>query len=69
MFKIEFYLNHNELRWSEFIHQVNSDILRRHVFQKLPIFDRNVSFSYYEQSSCGEILNGLGESVGQFSAQ
>ncbi|ADT88627.1 Uncharacterised protein [Vibrio furnissii] len=69
MFKIEFYLNHNEQRWSGLIHQLNSDILRRHVCQKLPIFDRNVSFSFCEQSSSGEILNGQGESLGQFSIQ
>ncbi|KQH89534.1 hypothetical protein AMR75_12325 [Vibrio fluvialis] len=69
MFKIEFYLNHNELSWSEFIHQLNSDILRRHIFQKLTVFDRNVSFSYCEQSSCGEILNGQGESLGKFFIQ
>ncbi|PWI33810.1 hypothetical protein DI392_06295 [Vibrio albus] len=66
MFKIEFYLEDEQSNWSESIHQLNSDILRRHIFPKLHSKLHNLEFTFSESNMMGDILSDIGFNLGTF---
>lgn len=66
MFKIEFYLENEQLTWSARIHQLNSDILRRHIFPKLHSIQLDLDFTFSESNMMGDILSGTGIKLGTF---
>jgi hypothetical protein len=66
MFKIEFYLENEKLRWSASIHQLNSDILKRHIFPKLHSKQHNLEFTFSESNMAGSILSPVGGNLGTF---
>lgn len=66
MFKIEFHLEGEQLNWSSSIHQLNSDILRRHIFPKLHSKQHNLEFTFTESNMTGSILSAMGCKLGTF---
>jgi hypothetical protein len=66
MFKIEFFLENEQLKWSASIHQLNSDILRRHIFPKLHSKQHDLQFTFSESNMTGDILSGIGFKLGTF---
>ncbi|GAD68425.1 hypothetical protein VPR01S_13_00890 [Vibrio proteolyticus NBRC 13287] len=66
MFKIEFYLKENQAHWSAEIHQLNSDILQRHIFPKLLTSQPHLNFQFCEHNQQGVILSASGTTLGSF---
>ncbi|PSU10794.1 hypothetical protein C9I92_01290 [Photobacterium ganghwense] len=66
MLSIEFYLENERIRWSTKIHQLNSDILRRHILPRIYSSHYNLLFSFSEKDSQGCILSGTGTQLGTF---
>lgn len=66
MFKIEFYLENENKHWSTEINQLNSDILRRHIYPKINANLYDLQFSYSELDSQGNILSEHGVKLGTF---
>nr|WP_237666070.1 MULTISPECIES: hypothetical protein [unclassified Vibrio] len=56
----------NQHRWSSDIHQLNSDVLTRHVLAKANV-DTCIHFTYCEQTCKGEIKNANNHLIGSFS--
>nr|WP_306439765.1 hypothetical protein [Vibrio japonicus] len=69
MFKIEFELENPNIRWSTEIHQLNSDILQRHILPKLHTNQYPLHFHFYEQSQQGDIFAKSGDKLGTFHIQ
>ncbi|MDF2152957.1 hypothetical protein [Vibrio sp. CAU 1672] len=67
MIKIKFHLDNNNTTWSAEIHQLNSDILRRHILPKIQTNHHIVHFDYCELMSEGNILSSSGHRLGKFS--
>ncbi|KII79383.1 hypothetical protein [Vibrio renipiscarius] len=63
---ITFNLFENNTSWNATIHQLNSDILKRHVLTKGKVNDRNLNFSYCEASSMGSITDKDDIQLGEF---
>lgn len=53
--------------WSALIHQLNGDVLLRHVLMKGNVDDLNVEFSYCEKTCEGNIINSDNQIIGNFS--
>ncbi len=51
------------------MHQLNSDILKRHVLVLGKVSDIDLEFHYCEQSGKGQILNRKGRQLGSFMVQ
>ncbi len=66
MFKIMFCLQQEQLNWSAHIHQLNSDILKRHIFPKLYSKQHNLEFTFSESTQMGNILSATGVKLGFF---
>ncbi len=66
MFQIEFCLENEQLTWSASIHQLNSDILQRHIFPKLHSKQHNLEFTFSESNMIGSILSTTGVKLGTF---
>lgn len=66
MLEIEFYLDKPQTNWTAQIHQLNSDILRRHILPKLQHTSLFIDFEYCEKSSQGAILCDKGSTLGYF---
>lgn len=66
MFQIEFSLENEQITWSASIHQLNSDILRRHIFPKLHSKQYNLEFAFSEPNMMGNILSATGVELGTF---
>ena len=64
---VNFILFKNKLSWSVLIHQLNGDILSRHVMLKDNMGNVGIDFSYCEKSQQGNIVNSLNECIGRFS--
>lgn len=64
--KVKFKLLKNNVSWDTVIHQLNSDILLRHLLLKGNVDDMNVSFSYCESTSTGRIQNKNSDILGSF---
>lgn len=66
MFQIEFCLVNEQLNWSASIHQLNSDILQRHIFPKLHSKQNNLEFTFSDSNMMGNILSTTGVKLGTF---
>ncbi|KZX55557.1 hypothetical protein A3712_06660 [Vibrio sp. HI00D65] len=64
---IKFNLFKDNLSWSGVIHQLNSDILKRHVLVNGNVGCVDVRFSYCEATSTGRISNQHDDTLGEFS--
>jgi|GEM_PF-1010388 len=66
---VKFTIYENRVFWTSKIHQLNSDILKRHVLSKGQVLDINIDFSYCENSGTGQIINSEGRQLGTFMVQ
>ncbi|MDN3612504.1 hypothetical protein ACODM8_14785 [Vibrio ostreicida] len=69
MFRIKYHLHHSETSWSATIHQLNSDVLKRHILPRVNTHFFDLDFSYCESSSTGEIKDSQGLILGYFYIQ
>ncbi|HAS6109068.1 TPA: hypothetical protein I7139_07965 [Vibrio vulnificus] len=67
MFKINFNIYKYNLNWSAEIHQLNSDILTRHVVLKTQFGLFDLNFDFCEKSNQGSIFSLSGNKIGAFS--
>ncbi|MGF1752253.1 hypothetical protein L4C33_01505 [Vibrio makurazakiensis] len=65
--KITFNLFKDNLSWDGIIHQLNSDILRRHVLVNGNVDDMHMKFSYCEMTLTGSITDQHNGLLGDFS--
>jgi len=66
LFKIDFHLHQENVQWSANIHQLNSDVLKRHTLIKLQTFEDDLHFSFCETTNEGEIFSSQGHQLGTF---
>lgn len=66
MLEIEFNLEQPQTTWNARIHQLNGDILRRHVLPKLQSTSIFIDFTYCECSCEGTIMSESGAKLGSF---
>ncbi|EPB0668677.1 hypothetical protein ACQ902_001431 [Vibrio mimicus] len=66
MIKIEFHLLKNNLHWSAKIHQLNSDILQRHILPRINSNHYPIYFNFCEIQQSGKILSDTGVELGNF---
>ncbi|BAX51525.1 hypothetical protein PDPUS_1_00150 [Photobacterium damselae subsp. piscicida] len=64
---INFDLLKEKCSWQSEIHQLNSDILCRHILLNGKVDDLDMTFTFCEQSGSGEVLNKKNEFIGSFS--
>ncbi|WP_305406051.1 hypothetical protein [Photobacterium leiognathi] len=64
---VNFNLVKNNHSWNSTIHQLNSDILTRHVLMKGDVDNVDISFSYCEKTCKGKIKNSDNAIIGNFS--
>ncbi|PWI35308.1 hypothetical protein DI392_03335 [Vibrio albus] len=67
MIKIEFNLEQEHIRWFAEMHQLNSDILRRHILPKIRSGSYSIDIDYCEKTNSGIILSNLGHRVGSLT--
>ncbi|MGR5067764.1 MULTISPECIES: hypothetical protein [Vibrio] len=67
MLEIEFNLTKPNISWCAKIHQLNSDILRRHILRKLQSACYLIDFKYCEKTHSGSILCDSGSKLGSFT--
>ncbi|MEC6799108.1 MULTISPECIES: hypothetical protein [Photobacterium] len=63
---VNFNLVKNQRTWSANIHQLNSDVLKRHVLINGNVDNLDISFSYCEKTSAGNITNSSNKVIGNF---
>lgn len=66
MLDIEFILENPQTTWNARIHQLNGDILRRHILPKLQSTSIFIEFNYCEKACEGTILSESGSKLGHF---
>ncbi len=66
MLEIEFNLEQPQTTWNARIHQLNGDILRRHILPKLQSATVFIDFAYCEKTCEGSILSESGSKLGSF---
>nr|WP_253803941.1 hypothetical protein [Vibrio cholerae] len=57
----------NNLRWSSKIHQLNSDILQRHILPRINSNHYPIYFDFCEIEQSGKILSDSGIELGHFN--
>ncbi|MCK6263862.1 hypothetical protein KP803_11340 [Vibrio sp. ZSDE26] len=67
MFKIEINLYNEDLSWVAEIHQLNSDILLRHILPKLQNLSSPINFQFDEVSQIGHVMKVSGAKLGHFT--
>ncbi|MEI8633586.1 hypothetical protein P4S72_18910 [Vibrio sp. PP-XX7] len=65
--RVNFHLLKNNISWDAVIHQLNRDVLRRHVLVKGNVDHIDIDFSYCETSGQGHIMNNHRQIIGNFS--
>ncbi len=65
-FTVRFCLFEQAESWDAEIHQLNSDILLRHVLPKMNQLNQGVRFNYDETYQQGNIIGQAGQSIGCF---
>jgi hypothetical protein len=63
---VTFNLLEDEITWKSTLHQLNSDILKRHVLFHGSLRDINISFLYCEATFSGKIIDSTNEVMGCF---
>ncbi|MGF1728503.1 hypothetical protein L4D19_02810 [Photobacterium kasasachensis] len=64
---VNFSIFKSNYSWTSVIHQLNSDILTRHVLMKGNVDNVGVSFSFCEETREGAITNNQDDVIGSFS--
>ena len=64
---VTFNLLKDKHSWNSSIHQLNSDVLLRHVLLKGNVECQDIHFSYCEKTSQGKIKNSNDKLLGNFS--
>ncbi|TKF16504.1 hypothetical protein FCV43_18120 [Vibrio genomosp. F6] len=59
----------NNTSWNATIHQLNSDVLYRHVMHSGNLSNSSIHFTYDEFEKSGKILDQNEHNIGQFSLQ
>lgn len=65
--KVNFNIFKNNTSWHALIHQLNGDILLRHILMKGNIDNRNIELSYCDETREGKIINSENQLIGNFS--
>ncbi|MGF1723363.1 hypothetical protein [Photobacterium nomapromontoriensis] len=63
---VNFNIFKNAVSWNAIIHQLNGDILLRHVLMKGNVDNLDINFSYCEESGEGKITNSDDTLIGNF---
>jgi len=69
LFVVKYGLYNGGIAWSATIHQLNSDVLKRHILPRLNTSLFDLSFSFYELENSGEIKDSYGKVLGDFYIQ
>lgn len=64
---VNFHLEKENTDWSAEIHQLNSDILKRHILPRVSLTSHFLDFEYCDETGAGKILESTGEIVGEFT--
>ena len=64
---VKFNMLKDEISWNALIHQLNGDVLLRHVLMKGNVDNVDVQFSYCEKTCEGNIINSDNQLIGNFS--
>lgn len=64
---VNFNIFKDKVSWNTLIHQLNGDVLLRHVLVKGNVGNMNLKFSYCEKLCEGNIINGDNQVIGNFS--
>ncbi|EDQ02175.1 hypothetical protein KT99_20284 [Shewanella benthica KT99] len=64
---VNFNIFKNEISWNALIHQLNGDVLLRHILMKGNIDNRNIELSYCDETCQGKIINSENQLIGNFS--
>ncbi|MGF1692724.1 hypothetical protein [Photobacterium kagoshimensis] len=64
---VNFNIFNGNISWSALIHQLNSDILLRHILMKGNVGTIDLKLSYCEETGKGNIINKDNQLVGNFS--
>lgn len=64
--KVSFNILKGDISWQSSIHQLNSDVLLRHVRVNGNVGDPDMEFSYCEKKHQGDILNSASQLIGTF---
>ncbi len=64
---VNFNILKGNVSWNATVHQLNSDILLRHVLMKGNVANVNIEFSYCEKTCEGDIINEDNQLIGNFS--
>jgi len=65
--RVNFNIFKGETSWNALIHQLNGDVLLRHVLMNGDVDNMNVNFSYCDETCEGNIINGENQLIGNFS--
>ncbi|MGS0682596.1 hypothetical protein ACVBIL_15710 [Shewanella sp. 125m-7] len=65
--RVNFNIFKDNISWNALIHQLNGDVLLRHVLVKGNVVDRNIDFIYCDETCQGKIINGHNQLIGNFS--
>jgi hypothetical protein len=64
---VNFNILDSGISWKALIHQLNGDILLRHILMKGNVDDINLKLSYCEETCEGNITNSNNQLIGNFS--
>lgn len=64
---VNFNIFKGKISWNALIHQLNSDILLRHILMKGNLDSRNIDLSYCDETCQGKIINSENQLIGNFS--
>ena len=64
---VNFNIFKGKISWNALIHQLNSDILLRHILMNGNIDNRNIELSYCDETCQGKIINSENQLIGNFS--
>lgn len=67
LYLINYYLYKNKTAWSANIHQLNSDVLKRHILPKIKTNSLDLRFSFCEAKNTGQIKDSQDIVLGLFS--
>ncbi|AQS37854.1 hypothetical protein Sps_02702 [Shewanella psychrophila] len=65
--KVNFNIFKNQISWNALIHQLNGDVLLRHILMKGNLDNRNIELSYCDETCQGKIINSENQLIGNFS--
>ncbi|MDX1304024.1 hypothetical protein [Photobacterium sp.] len=64
---VNFNILKGNISWDALIHQLNSDVLLRHILMKGNVDNMDIKLSYCEKTCEGNIINNGNQLIGNFS--